>query len=1219
MVFNHLVGMIVALVGQSGADEGPSILRPGEVLVRRLEERELVVRTDALDDLTDFDVFRREFRAELTGEGPWHVEVRSHFFDAYLVLRDLDGVPLLEDDDGWIGSHASIDIPVNFTGSYALDVCSLDGGVGEFDVTLRRGKSATLSTLEWTVQTIADARRGVAAHEREYGEFHASTAESLSYLGMMLLENGELEEARASLERALTIDEEAFGSEHPNTAADLMNLGSVHKDQGELSLAKPLFERALTINEEQRGPATYATAAALNNLGSLLKELGDFEGAMPLLSRSLRIREELFGPNHPKTATGLNNLGLLLKELADFEEASVLFERALRVREALDPVDPEIATVLNNLGLALHELSEFDRAGTAFERALTIREATLGPDHPRTATSLDNLAMLWLSLGDIGAARPLLERALRVREAALGPDHTLTATSLNNLASVIVDVGDYESAVSLLRRSLRIRERLHGPWHPKTSSGLGNLAMALVDQGDPGAARPLLERSLRIEEAAFGADHPRTAEALINLASAQHDLGELEEARSNLARALAINEAAFGSEHPATATCLNSLAFVLLEQGKLEEARPYVERTQQALSSTLGSAHPWTMLSQGTLALLESDLGKTDSAWRRSMDALASSEAYLARELWSLSETERLRFVETHRQHREILLSVSQFGARAGRESRLAACYEAILQGKGRVARSLLRDGRREGRSLSVEARGIVRDLVSTQTRLSDALYAIEIEDPDEHSMTLASLRSERNRLEVELARLRREEGRAVARPVRLDDVIAALPENGAAIDFLVHSWYEPARWDGGVLAEPGGWTDDHLSAWVLRADAPLQFFDLGLAHVVEDSIVLFLEEVIGAKPSLGRGVSVAVASPVDSVPSEPAGPNDRLRRILWDPVSNAIGDAETVFVSGDSFLGALPFEAIQLPDRSYLIERYAFAYLSDLLSLPSALSRVVTSEPRLYAAGDIDYGDRLELAGEEEASSPAFTGQRASFSRSWARLDGTRAEVNAIAAIHYAHTGDAGHRLVASGPSATEELLKKSLSSFTHVHLATHGYFHPEGLPSAWKAVRERARDDGGRRRLREAENEVIGYLPGLLSGLVLAGASGAPEHGRDNGLLTAEEVTYLDMGNCDLVVLSACETGLGRAEAGEGMIGLRRAFRMAGARTVISSLWKVPDLETRDLMTGFYENLWDRRLPKLQALREAQLALLRRNRQQFGTALPSTWAAFVLDGAPE
>lgn len=143
-----------------------------------------------------------------------------------------------------------------------------------------------------------------------------------------------------------------------------------------------------------------------------------------------------------------------------------------------------------------------------------------------------------------------------------------------------------------------------------------------------------------------------------------------------------------------------------------------------------------------------------------------------------------------------------------------------------------------------------------------------------------------------------------------------------------------------------------------------------------------------------------------------------------------------------------------------------------------------------------------------------------------------------------------------------------------------------------------------------------VTGYLPGLLSGLVCAGANCEPEDDRDNGLLTAEEVSWLDLSGCDLVVLSACQAALGTTRAGEGMMSLRRAFHQAGARTVISSPWKVRDDSTRDLTFSFYDRLWTRGLSPHEALRGAQLELLEQNRERFGDAMPATWGAFVLSG---
>ena len=143
-----------------------------------------------------------------------------------------------------------------------------------------------------------------------------------------------------------------------------------------------------------------------------------------------------------------------------------------------------------------------------------------------------------------------------------------------------------------------------------------------------------------------------------------------------------------------------------------------------------------------------------------------------------------------------------------------------------------------------------------------------------------------------------------------------------------------------------------------------------------------------------------------------------------------------------------------------------------------------------------------------------------------------------------------------------------------------------------------------------------LVGQHPGLLSGLVCAGANNPAVEGRDDGFLTAEEVGWLNLSGVQLVVLSACETGLGESRAGEGLLGLRRSFLLAGAKTVISSLWSVPDQSTADLMDLFYRNLWQRGMGRHESLRAAQLELLERNKASGRGADPASWGAFVLDG---
>jgi len=155
-----------------------------------------------------------------------------------------------------------------------------------------------------------------------------------------------------------------------------------------------------------------------------------------------------------------------------------------------------------------------------------------------------------------------------------------------------------------------------------------------------------------------------------------------------------------------------------------------------------------------------------------------------------------------------------------------------------------------------------------------------------------------------------------------------------------------------------------------------------------------------------------------------------------------------------------------------------------------------------------------------------------------------------------------------------------------------------------------------------------VRGFSPGLLSGLAFAGANRKPQPDGDDGILTAEEIAFLPLDGVELVTLSACETGLGATAGGEGLLGVQRAFQISGARTTLASLWKIPDLATRRLMERFYRNLWEKKLPRLEALREAQIWLLHHPDQLRGLDLigqknqapkqspPYYWAAFQLSG---
>lgn len=355
--------------------------------------------------------------------------------------------------------------------------------------------------------------------------------------------------------------------------------------------------------------------------------------------------------------------------------------------------------------------------------------------------------------------------------------------------------------------------------------------------------------------------------------------------------------------------------------------------------------------------------------------------------------------------------------------------------------------------------------------------------------------------------------------------------------------------------------------------------------------------------------VGRVAASEISCVVGEAAGEcgvdvECRVRSLLWDPIAEHLDGVSTLCISPDGFLGAFPFECIVDKDGKYLIEKYSIVYGIEVGEFESGGNGI---DPN--AGGLIVGGVDRPLGADGQAPRSVLGGGNV-----WPPLKWAEEECSRIAGL-FASGSNRRSTTILRGSEATESRVRESLPGASIVHFATHGFF-PRSDSIPWLGASLRGQRSGS--FLFSGIEDLAREYPGLLSGLVLAEDRGASsEEARDDGLLTAEEVSWLDLSKCELVVLSACGSGLGEARGGEGLIGLRRAFRMAGAKTVISSLWPISDRATAELMEMFYRNLLTRGLGRGEALRAAQLSMIQSNRAKYqGNALPTTWAAFVLDG---
>jgi CHAT domain-containing protein/Tfp pilus assembly protein PilF len=924
-----------------------------------------------------------------------------------------------------------------------------------------------------------------------------------------------------------------------------------------------------------------------------LFQAGRYAEAIPYGERALSLREAVLGGTHLEVAKALNQLGVLHALQGDFDQAEPLFKRALAIREAaLGPTHPDVLQSLANFASFYTDQGLYGRAEPLHQRVLALREATLGKDHPSVATTLSNLARLYLEQGLYGQAQPLFERALAITEAAHGKDHPEVAGALDSLGNLYKHQGLYSRAESLLKRGLVIREEALGKDHPNVADSLNNLANLYVAQGAYGRARPLFERALVIWEAALGKSHPLVATSLNNLGALYTDLELYGRAEPLLARALAIREEAFGKDHPLVASVLGNLAVLYKEQGLSGRAEPIYQRTLSILEAALGDKHRHTITVLNGFAMLRLSQHRLADALPLLSRAFVSSERRLRQEALDFSESRLASFLQYLRADEELLYALLRAYPDDARVRGLALSAALLL--KGRSVDEMASTSRTVYRSLGAEDRDTFERLRVLRTQLATlSLRGPGSSTPADYQKHLKELAEQGDALEADLAKRSAPLRALTALPAPAeiaDRVAAALPKDAALVEFIAYM-------DVPLVPKPRTPKSNlpgqlRYLALVLLPDGQTRAVDLGAAAPI-DRAAASLRDALASNDASFQALSQA------------------LYKLAFRPLLPLLGERRHVFISPDGQLGLVPFAALH-DGRQFLIDSYDITYLTsgkDLLPRPQGTapsgSVVVLADPDFRAAPPALPTSPDEVPGLAERSSSLerfFSALRADVAEQpWVPLPGTRQEAEAIQRL-------LPQAQLLLGAEASKERLVQ-LSTPGVLHLATHGFFLKDTpAPEGSRAVGHFGALGDGALAPRPSD-------PLLRSGLVLAGAravpnaSGAARPRPDSALVTALELAGLNLWGTQLVVLSACDTGRGDVKLGQGVYGLRRAFVVAGAETVVMSLWKVNDQQTSKLMETYYRNLLMGQ-GRATALREAMLALRQTQPR------PHYWAPFIAMG---
>ena len=955
-----------------------------------------------------------------------------------------------------------------------------------------------------------------------------------------LFEQGKYREAIPIAEGAVEVSKRSRGLDDPETAEALNNLGVLFQKIGNYAKAEPLLQAALRIRQKALGPEHTLTANSLNNLGELYQDMHEYAKAEPLLQEALRIRQKVLGQEHADTAQSLNNLALLYWVMGEYSKAEPLYQEALRIRQkVLGSEHPDTATSLNNLALVYQDMGEYSKAEPLLQEALRIRQKVLGPEHPDTAQSLNNLALLYKAMGEYAKAEPLYQAALRIQQRISGSEDTGTGVSLNNLGELYRAMGEYAKAEPLLQEALRIWQKVLGPEHPYTAVSLNNLASLYHDMHEYARAEPLREEALRIRQKVLGPEHPLTATSLNDLGSLYQDMGEYAKAEPLLKEALRIWQKVLGPEHSDTATGLDNLAGLYRAMGEYAKGEPLLKEALRIWQKVLGPEHPLTATGLDNLALLEFDLGRIDEATALARQASAVDLTILSKIFSFTSEQQRLAYLDIFRPY--ILFPILK-----GTEADLAA---AILRYKGVVLDSIIEDRLLAEASQGSEDQKLVEQLNLDKRQLGQLYLQPAQKLSAETNQQIEALEGEIEKMESQLAQHVAGLGQARhALGGRLEQVQPVIPNDAALIEYLRYSDY----------LGKGKWEQRYGAIVLFSQGAPL-WIPLGKANEIE--------HLVRRYGTLVRG------SPGED---ELSANLQALYEVLWAPIGQTLpSQTKRIIISPDGQLNFISFATLLTKDQHFLAERYSVQYVSSGRDLLREVRPSTAKEVVLFANPDFNLGSTAMLAKADNRSADAGA-VRGSEKRdiedwSFGSLTGTQQESDELIKKF---VGWGWTPTDFTAKEATKEALLKIHSPYI-LHLATHGFFAKED-PTATQPEPEASLNER-----QSVTKSKFFKNPMHRSGLALAGAQTTIEAWKheevppveNDGILTAEDVSTLDLQGTWLVTLSACDTGSGEARAGEGVMGLRRGFIQAGAQNLLMTLWPISDEVTVQIMSDFYE----------------------------------------------
>jgi len=997
----------------------------------------------------------------------------------------------------------------------------------------------------------------------------------------------------------------------------LVDQGLLNTDESFVCEARDYYARALEVGQRVAA-GTSTVVESLRELGYCEYLLENYEAARDYYLEALRLQREIAPDGSLEEASILRHFGILEEDgFTQFAVAHQYLEEAIALGERMAPESALLEKSLENLGVLEDKEGDPSAARSLMERALAIKQKQPG----NLAPTYINLGMVALDQYDFAAARFYLERALAIGQERF-PDSMNVTFALGNLALMCYREGDLKAAFDYEKRALaRLGDITEDQSLDATEDDV-LMGEILRGQGKDDAAAEYFQRALDIREK-LTPESLHVSDALVHLATLERTRGNHASAVEYDLRALQISRKACSNSWCAS-EILSDLGQLAYEKGDLAGAEAYLREAVEIREKALGLSHPDLARSLNRLALVLAVEGRRQEARQMALRAERIGAEHLRISVRTLSERQALAYEDIRASGLDLVLSLVAGGEDAARARTEA--FDAVIRSRALVFDELAARHRGVHGSADAETAQLNETLLAARRRLATLVFrGVGESTPELYRRLLDDARDRKEMAERLLAEksiaFREDFSRA---QLGLDEVAGSLPPASALVAFVRYGRVDLQRPAAG---KPPQAPILSYGAFVLGAGRrEPSFVPLGPARLIEASLDVW-------RRNIARRAAAPEGFGDDEGDSRRLGA--ALRRRIWDPLVPHLGDATEVFVVPDAALHLVSLASLPSGRSQYVVETHLIHYLSTERDLVPSSSRqgegiLVVGNPAFDQTARSTMASNA-LVGSHDGAPLLATKQRGNRSSCgtfrtlrFSPLPASQREVEDIADLWRQSTAEvhtrggetaampvgSGQLLEMTRENASPEAFEQSAPGRRVLHVATHGFFLEGTCDSA---AQHRSANTQAKSPLpATAEN------PLLLSGLAFAGANrrAAVTPDESDGILTAEEIAGINLEGVDWAVLSACDTGVGEIKVGEGVFGLRRAFQVAGAKTIIMSLWPVEDETTRIWMGTLYREHFLHAKSTPEAVRAATLQALRERRARHLSTHPFYWAAFIAAG---